>query len=177
MCTKWFLAKTEKNEKKKKTKKKNRILFWIPSDKKQRYVSLPVKNIGIEMKNPPTAQTRLTLDFCRYLLPLSEKERKWNSNYIFTLAIHSKWKFRIPNRNRNHLFEVFNCSLGLPFNCSSNVTGYVCVLCIVSIFSPLSTIQSSMIIDHHNNNNVDKCERMHKTRTIVLVELMWFFLN
>lgn len=24
---------------------------------------LPVKNIGIDMKKPPTAQTRLTLDF------------------------------------------------------------------------------------------------------------------
>lgn len=32
----------------------------------------PVKNIGMEMKNPPTAQTLLTLDFCRYLFPLEE---------------------------------------------------------------------------------------------------------
>lgn len=33
-------------------------------------VNLPVKNIGMDMKKPPTAQTRLTLDFCKYLLPL-----------------------------------------------------------------------------------------------------------
>lgn len=36
----------------------------------QKVVNAPVKNIGIEMKNPPTAQTRLTLDFSRYLFPL-----------------------------------------------------------------------------------------------------------
>lgn len=30
----------------------------------------PVRNMGMEMKKPPTAHTRLTLDFCRYLLPL-----------------------------------------------------------------------------------------------------------
>lgn len=34
---------------------------------------LPVKNIGMEIKNPPTAHTRLTLDFCKYLLPLLKK--------------------------------------------------------------------------------------------------------
>lgn len=32
----------------------------------------PVKNIGMEMKNPPTAHARLTLDFWRYLLALQE---------------------------------------------------------------------------------------------------------
>lgn len=37
---------------------------------KRSLVYSPVKNIGMEMKNPPTAHTRLTLDFCRYLLPL-----------------------------------------------------------------------------------------------------------
>lgn len=31
---------------------------------------LPVKNIGIDMKKPPTAHTLLTLDFWRYLFPL-----------------------------------------------------------------------------------------------------------
>lgn len=30
----------------------------------------PVRKIGIDMKKPPTAQIRLTLDFCRYLLVL-----------------------------------------------------------------------------------------------------------
>lgn len=35
---------------------------------------LPVRNIGMDMKNPPTAQARLTLDFWRYLLALV-KER------------------------------------------------------------------------------------------------------
>jgi hypothetical protein len=34
------------------------------------YSMIPVKNTGIEMKNPPTAQTRLTEDFWRYLLVL-----------------------------------------------------------------------------------------------------------
>lgn len=33
----------------------------------------PVKNIGMETKKPPTAHTRLTLDFWRYLLPLKVK--------------------------------------------------------------------------------------------------------
>lgn len=36
-------------------------------------IYLPVKNIGIDMKKPATAHTRLTLDFCRYLLPLEHK--------------------------------------------------------------------------------------------------------
>lgn len=31
---------------------------------------LPVRNIGMDTKNPPTAQALLRLDFCRYLLPL-----------------------------------------------------------------------------------------------------------
>lgn len=35
---------------------------------------LPVKKMGIDIKNPPTAHTRLMLDFCRYLLPLSVKK-------------------------------------------------------------------------------------------------------
>lgn len=34
------------------------------------YRIIPVKKMGIEMKNPPTAHTLLTLDFCKYLFPL-----------------------------------------------------------------------------------------------------------
>lgn len=36
----------------------------------QKVYNAPVKNIGIEIKNPPMAHTRLTPDFSRYLLPL-----------------------------------------------------------------------------------------------------------
>lgn len=42
---------------------------------------LPVKNMGMDMKNPATAHARLTLDFCRYLLVL--KQRRSISKLIY----------------------------------------------------------------------------------------------
>lgn len=36
------------------------------------------------MKKPPTAHTRLTLDFCKYLLPL-QKKRKKNKFWIILI--------------------------------------------------------------------------------------------
>lgn len=36
-------------------------------------IILPVKNMGIDIKNPPTAHVRLTLDFSKYLLSLPSK--------------------------------------------------------------------------------------------------------
>lgn len=43
---------------------------------------LPVKNMGIDIKNPPTAQTRLTLDFCKYLFPLQINKKEIINNEI-----------------------------------------------------------------------------------------------
>lgn len=48
----------------------NEHTFATANGKHDSTRNLPVKNIGMLMKKPPTAHTRLTLDFCRYLLPL-----------------------------------------------------------------------------------------------------------
>lgn len=51
--------------------------YWI------HFLNLPVKNIGMEIKKPPTAQTRLTLDFCKYLLPL----KIWKNKEFFIMKV------------------------------------------------------------------------------------------
>jgi hypothetical protein len=48
-------------------------------------IRLPVKNTGMLMKKPPTAQTRLIDDFCRYLFVLKHKKR-------IHIYIHTKIK-------------------------------------------------------------------------------------
>jgi hypothetical protein len=44
--------------------------FLIIANRKGFLLNSPVRNTGIEMKNPPTAQTRVMEDFCRYLFVL-----------------------------------------------------------------------------------------------------------
>lgn len=39
---------------------------------------MPVRNMGIDMKNPPIAQVRLILDFSKYLLSLNKSKDREN---------------------------------------------------------------------------------------------------
>jgi hypothetical protein len=41
---------------------------------------LPVRKTGMETKKPPTAQTRVTDDFCRYLFVLKANQRRASAN-------------------------------------------------------------------------------------------------
>lgn len=50
---------------------------------------LPVRKTGMETKKPPTAQTRVTDDFCRYLFVLKANQRRPSAK---------KMKLRIPQR-------------------------------------------------------------------------------
>lgn len=54
------------------------------------------------MKKPPTAHTRLTLDFCKYLLPLQLKENKENEE-VEEKRERMKKKKKQKNNRMKHL--------------------------------------------------------------------------
>jgi hypothetical protein len=65
------------------------IWLWTVS----RPISLPVRKTGIEMKNPPTAQTRVMEDFCRYLFVLwTTNVATWYSTWLEWGHLGHSWK-------------------------------------------------------------------------------------